>query len=260
MRTTPFLFSILAATLISAGAVTAHAAEGVFYDPSNAASPTGKTIGYELNRTIGCPGRPLDGTPCPVPKPVDSDGDGVVDDKDKCPNTPAGRKVNADGCELDTDGDGIVDGDDKCPTVYAKTADGCPLPVAAKPEPAPIAALAPEPAPAPKKLVLEGVNFDYDKATLRQEDLAIIDRDAAGLEKWGNVNIEVAGHTDSRGSDAYNMELSRQRAEAVRNYLISKGIAADRLTAKGYGESQPVADNDTDEGRFKNRRVELIAQ
>jgi OOP family OmpA-OmpF porin len=106
--------------------------------------------------------------------------------------------------------------------------------------------------------VLEGVNFDFDKATLRQEDLAIIDNNAADLDKWGNVNIEVAGHTDSRGSDEYNMILSQQRAEAVRNHLISKGIAADRLTAKGYGESQPVADNDTDEGRFKNRRVELI--
>jgi len=258
MRTTPFLLNTLGAILVSAGVVTAHAAEGVFYDPSNAASPTGKTIGHELYRTIGCPGQALLGTPCPVPKPVDSDGDGVFDDKDKCPDTPAGRKVNADGCELDTDGDGIVDGNDKCPTVYAKTADGCPLPVAATPAPAPAAALAPEPAPTPRKLVLEGVNFDFDKAALRQEDLAIIDRDAADLDKWGNVNIEVAGHTDNRGSDKYNMNLSQQRAEAVRNYLISKGIAADRLTAKGYGESQPVADNDTDEGRFKNRRVELI--
>jgi outer membrane protein OmpA-like peptidoglycan-associated protein len=72
------------------------------------------------------------------------------------------------------------------------------------------------------------------------------------------VNIEVAGHTDSRGSDAYNIKLSQRRAEAVRDYLISKGIAADRLSAKGYGESQPVADNATDEGRFKNRRVELV--
>lgn len=217
MRTTPLLFSILAATLISAGAVTAHAAEGVFYDPTNAASPDGYTTGYELKRTIGCPGRGLMDTPCPVPAP------------------PA-------------------------PVAEAPAPAPAPTPAyVAPPAPAPVA-VAPEPAPAPKKLVLEGVNFDYDKSTLRQEDLAIIDRDAAGLEKWGNVTIEVAGHTDSRGSDEYNMVLSRERAEAVRNYLISKGIAADRLIAKGYGESQPVADNDTDEGRFKNRRVELIAQ
>ncbi len=209
MRTTPLLFSTLAAVLMSAGAVTAYAAEGDFYDPSNAASPTGKTIGHELYRTIGCPGRDLLGKPCPVPAQIAA----------------------------------------------------APGPVAVAPvAPAPAyVAPAPTPAPAPpQKLVLEGVNFDFDKATLRQEDIAIIDRDVTSLDKWGNVNIEVAGHTDSRGSDAYNMNLSQQRAEAVRNYLVSKGIAAERLSAKGYGESQPVAGNVTDEDRFKNRRVELV--
>jgi outer membrane protein OmpA-like peptidoglycan-associated protein len=202
---------------MSAGVVTAYAAEGVFYDPSNAASPTGKTIGYELYRTIGCPGRQLLDTPCPVPAP---------------------------------------------PAAVTAAAEPAPAPepaYVAPPAPAPAAYVAPVPMP-PQKLVLEGVNFDFDKATLRQEDIAIIDKDVTGLDKWGNVNIEVAGHTDSRGSDKYNMKLSQRRAEAVRNYLISKGIAADRLTAKGYGESQPIADNATDEGRFKNRRVELIEQ
>lgn len=212
MRTTPLLFSTLAAVLMSAGAVTAYAAEGVFYDPSNAASPTGKTIGHELYRTIGCPGRELLGKPCPVPAP---------------------------------------------PAQIAAASE--PVAVApAAPAPAYVAP-APTPAPAPpQKLVLEGVNFDFDKATLRQEDIAAIDRDVASLDTWGNANIEVAGHTDSRGSDAYNMKLSQQRAEAVRNYLVGKGIAADRLSAKGYGESQPVASNATDEDRFKNRRVELV--
>lgn len=217
MRTTPLLVSTLGAILMSAGVVTAYAAEGVFYDPSNAASPTGKTIGYELYRTIGCPGRQLLDTPCPVPAP---------------------------------------------PAAVTAAAEPAPAPepaYVAPPAPAPAAYVAPVPTP-PQKLVLEGVNFDFDKATLRQEDIAIIDKDVTGLDKWGNVNIEVAGHTDSRGSDKYNMKLSQRRAEAVRNYLISKGIAADRLTAKGYGESQPVADNATDEGRFKNRRVELIEQ
>lgn len=218
MRTTPLLVSTLGAILMSAGVVTAYAAEGVFYDPSNAASPTGKTIGYELYRTIGCPGRQLLDTPCPVPAP------------------PAAV------------------------TAAAEPAPPAPEPAyVAPPAPAPAAYVAPVPVP-PQKLVLDGVNFDFDKATLRQEDIAIIDKDVTGLDKWGNVNIEVAGHTDSRGSDKYNMKLSQRRAEAVRNYLISKGIAADRLTAKGYGESQPVADNATDEGRFKNRRVELIEQ
>ncbi|MFZ3042418.1 MAG: OmpA family protein [Thiobacillus sp.] len=213
MRTTPFLFSILGATLISAGAISAHAAEGVYYDPSNAASAEGKTVGYELYRTIGCPGKQLLDAPCKVPAPVPVPA-------------PAPEQV-----------------------VAAE-------PVAA-PEPAPVyVAPAPEPA-APQKLVLEGVNFDFDKATLRQEDIGSLDNNVATLKTWGDVDIEVAGHTDSMGSDAYNMKLSQQRAEAVRNFLISRGVAADRLTAKGYGESQPVADNATEEGRYKNRRVEL---
>ena len=233
--------------------------------------PNRKTVGHELYGTIGCPGRGLLDKPCEIPVERDSDGDGVLDSKDKCPgtpagrkvnaagceldsdgdgavdgndrcpNTPAGRKVNAEGCELDSDGDGIVDGDDKCPTVYAKTADGCPLPAAA-----------------PQPLQLQGVHFDFDKATLRPESLTVLDEDVAALSKWGDVKVEVAGHTDSKGSDAYNLNLSQRRAEAVRNYLIGKGIAAERLTAKGYGESQPVADNATDEGRAKNRRVELV--
>jgi outer membrane protein OmpA-like peptidoglycan-associated protein len=214
MRTTPFLFSILGATLISAGAINAHAAEGVYYDPSNAASSTGKTVGHELYRTIGCPGKQLLDAPCKVPAPA-------------------------------------------VPVAAAEPmAAPAPAPAYVAPAPAPVAYVAPEPA-APQKLVLEGVNFDFDKATLRQEDAADLDKNVEALKAWGDVDIEVAGHTDSMGSDAYNMKLSQQRAEAVRNFLISRGVAADRLTAKGYGESQPVADNATEEGRFKNRRVEL---
>jgi OOP family OmpA-OmpF porin len=269
----------MGATLISAGAVSAHAAEGHYYDPTNAASSKeGKTIGYELFKTIGCPGKQLLDAPCKEPKPVDSDGDGVVDGKDKCPTTPAGRKVdangceldgdgdgvvdaldkcpttpagrkvNAEGCELDSDGDGIVDALDKCPTVFAKTADGCPV------------AVVPEPVPMPKKLVLEGVNFDNDKATLRPESSAILDKAAAALKEWGDVKVEVAGYTDDRSTDEHNLKLSQNRAETVRSYLISNGVDANRLTAKGYGESQPIADNNTEEGRFKNRRVELVPQ
>jgi OOP family OmpA-OmpF porin len=172
---------------------------------------------------------------------LDSDGDGVVDGLDKCPGTPAGRKVNADGCEIDTDGDGLVDGVDKCPTVFAKTADGCP-PAAVE----------------PKTLTLEGVNFNYDEAVLLPEAAGVLDNAAATLKEWGDAKVEVAGHTDSMGSDAYNMDLSQRRANAVRDYLIGKGIAADRLTAKGYGESRPVAENETEKGRYMDRRVELV--
>jgi outer membrane protein OmpA-like peptidoglycan-associated protein len=210
MRTTPFLISILGATLISVGVVSAYAVENDFYDPSNAASPTGKTIGHELFGTIGCPGRELLGKPCPIPAPE--------------------------------------------PVAAAQPE---PAPVAAVTEPAsaPLAAAA-EPARA-APLVLDGVKFDFDKADIRPEDHAKLDRDVANLKEWGDVKVEVAGHTCSIGTDDYNLGLSQRRAESVRNYLIDKGIPADRLTARGYGESQPVAANATDEGRIENRRVEL---
>lgn len=210
MHPIPFLFSVLGATLI-AGVVTAHAADAPFYNPANAASPTGFTTGYELFRTIGCPGRELLGVPCPVPLP------------------PA-------------------------PPVAAPE----PAPLAAVTEPAPLAPVA-EPAPA-MTLVLEGVNFDFDKAVIRPEDYAKLDQNVVTLKEWGDVDVEVAGHTCNIGTEDYNLGLSQRRAEAVRNYLISKGVSADRLTAKGYGESQPAVSNATREGRAQNRRVELVRQ
>lgn len=232
MRTTSLISAILGAVLLSAGMVSAHAAQGVFYDPSNAASPTGFTIGHELYRTIGCPGRQLLDTPCPV---LDSDGDGVYDYMDKCPDTPRGVKVDK---------------------------DGCPLPVAAAPEPAPAPAAVPVPAPAapPRTLELRGANFDFDRSVIRPADVEVLDKSAVTLKEWGDVKVEVAGHTDSVGTDEYNQGLSLRRAESVRNFLISKGIAADRLSIMGYGESRPVADNATADGRFMNRRVELVPQ
>lgn len=228
------------------------------------------------NRLDQCPNTPrgakVDARGCPL----DSDGDGVFDGLDQCPDTPAGVKVDARGCPLDSDGDGIPDYKDKCPTVPAPgTVDGCPLdsdgdgiPDAVDkcptvPAPGTVDGCPPkaeEPAPLPKKLVLEGVNFDNDSAALRPDAIAILDQAAATLKEWGEVKVEVAGHTDSVSSDAYNQKLSERRAEAVRAYLIGKGVAAERLTAKGYGEAQPIADNTTAEGRAKNRRVELIPQ
>lgn len=195
--------------------------------------------------------------------PADTDGDGVADRNDLCPGTPAGTKVDAKGCPVDTDGDGLTDDKDKCPTVYAKTADGCPpppppLPVVQEPTPAPEPA--PVPVEAPKKLILEGVNFDNDRATLRPEAYGILDQAAETLKQWGNVKVEVAGHTDSVASEGYNAVLSEKRAQTVCDYLIKKGIEASRLIPVGFGESQPIADNETEEGRFKNRRVELIPQ
>jgi OOP family OmpA-OmpF porin len=297
MRVSPLVFNVLGAAIISAGLASAQAAEGKYYDPTNVASPKTNTIGYELYRTIGCPGKQLLDAGCPdgdadgdgvkdskdkcptTPKgrkvnaegcELDGDGDGVVDALDKCPTTPKGRKVNADGCELDSDGDGVVDALDKCPTTpkgHKVNAQGCELDsdgdgvIDANDKcptvPAPGTA---DGCPVPKKLVLEGVNFDNDKATLRPEAYGILDKAAATLKEWGDAKVEVAGHTDSRSDDDYNQKLSQRRAEAVRSYLIGKGVAADRLTAKGYGEANPVADNESEEGRFKNRRVELVPQ
>jgi OOP family OmpA-OmpF porin len=227
------------------------------------------------NRMDQCPNTPTGAKVDTKGCPLDSDGDGVFDGLDQCPATPAGVKVTGNGCPVDTDGDGIADYKDKCPTVPAPgTPEGCPLdtdgdgvldakdacPTVAAPGTAdgcpPKAA---EPA-APKKLTLDGVNFDNDSAKLRPESTAVLDNAAATLKEWGEVRVEVAGHTDSTSSDEYNVDLSQRRADAVRAYLIDKGVAADRLTAKGYGEANPVADNATEEGRFKNRRVELVPQ
>jgi OOP family OmpA-OmpF porin len=105
---------------------------------------------------------------------------------------------------------------------------------------------------------LEGVYFDFDKATIKPEGKAVLDEAAALLNKHERVVVEVAGHTDSVGSDAYNQGLSERRANSVKDYLTAQGVTATRLTAKGYGEAQPVASNDTKEGRAENRRVELI--
>jgi len=108
-----------------------------------------------------------------------------------------------------------------------------------------------------KPVVLEGVNFKSNRSTLLPESETILDKVAGSLLANPDVNVEVGGHSDSDGNDVYNMKLSEARASAVRNYLIKKGVPADRLTARGYGETHPIADNATPEGKAKNRRVEL---
>ncbi len=130
-----------------------------------------------------------------------------------------------------------------------------PAPVVAAPVPPP-----PPPAPMRKKIVLRGVNFDYDKATLQPAGRPILDEAAEILKANPDVNVEVRGFTDSRGSDAYNQRLSERRAQTVKNYLVSRGVSPSRLTTRGYGESDPVATNETEAGRAQNRRVELIPQ
>ena len=130
------------------------------------------------------------------------------------------------------------------------------------PAPAPVAVAEPEPTPPPapvtETVVLKGVNFCNDCDALSPEAKAILDADAMAIVKHHpNATFEVAGHTDSNASDAYNLNLSQRRASNVRSYLVQQGVNGDSMTAQGYGESQPVADNSTAAGRAENRRVEL---
>ena len=146
---------------------------------------------------------------------------------------------------------------------------GVSIPIGARPQAAPAARPVPEvaaplpaptPAPAPvtETVVLKGVNFCFDCTTLSPEAEAILDGNAMALiKKRPDATFEIAGHTDAKGSDAYNLRLSQRRAEAVRDYLVQQGVEPSRMTAVGYGESQPVADNATEAGRAQNRRVEL---
>jgi OOP family OmpA-OmpF porin len=182
-------------------------------------------------------GAKVDATGCEP----DSDGDGVSDSRDQCPNTPAGTKVDEKGCELDGDGDGILDSQYKCPdTPKGERVDatGCPF---------------------NKELLLQGVKFATNSADLLPESIPVLDRAVATLKRYPEVNVEVAGHTDSRGADAYNQQLSARRAESVLKYLKDGGVT-NTLTSRGYGEREPIASNDTDEGRLQNRRVVLRPQ
>ena len=227
-----------------------------------------------------CPGTPLgekvDATGCPLPK--DSDGDGVLDNKDQCPDTPKGDKVDASGCPLpkDSDGDGVTDDLDKCPaTPRSEKVDkhGCPLPKDSDGDgvtddldkcPGTAAGTKVDRNGCPQlfdetkaSFVLEGVNFASGKADLTPEAREVLDRVVTSLAAYPEIRVEVAGHTDNKGSRALNTRLSQKRADAVKNYLAGAGISPDRLVAKGYGPDKPIATNDTEEGRAQNRRTEL---
>ncbi len=192
-----------------------------------------------VDRLDECPGTPqgvaVDERGCEL----DDDGDGVGNSRDRCPGTPAGAKVDQYGCELDSDGDGVVDSMDKCPN----TAPGTPVDNTG-------CVLAAE-----YKLI--GVNFEFDSAKLTADSTAKLDEAMKILQRHTDLKVEVAGHTDSQGNDAYNQGLSERRAQAVADYLIGKGANAGNITVKGYGETQPVMDNGTEAGRAANRRVEF---
>lgn len=172
----------------------------------------------------------------------DSDGDGVPDDKDKCPGTPKGVAVDEHGCGIDSDGDGVPDYEDACPGTPRGTpvdTRGCET---------------------IKKIVVSDVNFDFDRATIKPEGESILNAAAEQIKQNSAAvkSVSVSGHTDSTGPEAYNQALSERRANAVKSYLEGKGVTD--VSAKGMGESSPVADNATREGRAKNRRVEIDVQ
>jgi OOP family OmpA-OmpF porin len=139
--------------------------------------------------------------PAPPPAPRDSD------DRDRCPDTPPGVAVDADGC------------------------------------------------PRRGSATLQGVTFEFNSAVLTSASRPVLDMLAADLKRYPRLKIELQGHTDSVGNDAYNLRLSEKRAQAVRDYLVSQGVGEQQLTARGFGENVPVADNTTEDGRAQNRRV-----
>jgi len=165
----------------------------------------------------------------------DSDGDGVPDDEDECPDTPPGIQVDAVGCAGDSDGDGVTDDIDMClgtPKGAIVDHRGC--------------------------WVVKGVKFDYKKWDVKPQFNTNLDNIIDILKNTPDLNIRVEGHTDNIGSEKYNLNLSKKRAESIKAYLVGKGIDESRITSIGYGFSKPRAGNDTKEGRALNRRAELI--
>jgi len=181
---------------------------------------------------------------------MDSDGDGVPDSRDACPGTPRGAPVDEKGCPKDSDGDGVYDYMDLCPDTPRGTPvdkNGCPLPRASKSAEVTAAGT----------WIYRDVQFEINKSELRPSAYRVLDEIVEVMEEQPNLRIEVQGHTDSTGARAYNQKLSERRAQSVVDYLKKEGIAANRMSAKGYGMDQPMDTNATTEGRARNRRVEI---
>jgi outer membrane protein OmpA-like peptidoglycan-associated protein len=199
-----------------------------------------------------CPDEPedrdgfQDGDGCPDP---DNDGDGITDKLDRCPSEAEDKDSfeDDDGCpDPDNDKDTIVDASDKCPNEPGVAPDGCPkkynLVVVTE----------------TKIELKQTVFFDTNRATIKPASFGLLDEVAQALKDNPKIKVEIQGHTDSQGLDAFNLQLSQKRADAVRVYLIKRSITSDRLAAKGYGEGVPIADNRTAAGRGQNRRVEFV--
>jgi len=219
-----------------------HALHGIEH-PDCMADADGDGVADAMDKCPGTPeGTQVDAEGCAVAK--DSDGDGVVDSKDNCPGTPAGSEVDATGCVIvaaapaDSDGDGVIDSQDQCPGT----------PAGAKVNAVGCA----------EKIVMQNLNFENNSSVLTTESKRSLDTLVESMK--GNPNIQhvtITGHTDGSGTTSYNQMLSEKRANAVRDYFISGGADGSKLTAQGAGETTPVASNSTREGRANNRRVEF---
>jgi len=173
----------------------------------------------------------------------DADFDLVPDYADSCLNTPARAVVDIRGCEKisngDQDGDGVPDAQDRCPSTLPQMpvdVNGCAT---------------------QSTVVLPRVQFELDSDKLRLGSLQVLDRAVQSLRNRPDLVVEIGGHTDYQGSQAYNLDLSNRRAESVKRYLVSQNVSPAQLRTRGYGELQPIATNRTLSGRAKNRRVEL---
>ena len=218
---------ILSVAVIAAFSCNAHSGDGPYWTDVNGNIVRSATTG-ECIRSInwtpedvieGCDGKPVQPKPtaktapaAAVPlvaaAPADSDGDGVPDDVDKCPDSPTDKPVDADGCTI-------------------------------------------------VSVVLENVQFESNSSELTAGSSESLDKVVNAMSEYDQLRIEIQAHTDNMGEASYNLSLSEKRANSVRDYLIAKGVAANRMEVKGYGETQPISDNSTRDGRAKNRRVEL---
>ncbi len=223
-----------AGALVGAGLGAIFCAPGVVLD--------GDQDGVE-DKKDDCPYTPLGTAVNEVGCSLDDDKDGVANTIDQCPNTPAGAKVDVTGCEIitDQDGDGVLDEADQCPDTIAGTAVnavGCDENVA---------------------IVLDGVFFEYKSFDLTADSKVLLNKIASKLIA-ADAQVLVAGHTDSVGGNAYNIKLSDKRAASVKDHLIAQGVSEQSISSQGFGEDNPIATNNTDEGRAKNRRVEMQIQ
>ena len=205
--------------------------------------------------TDKCPSTPrgikVDMSGCPA----DSDRDGIMDVEDKCPDTKMGIKVDARGCPADSDGDGVIDTDDRCPTVMGDAGNnGCPV-------------VKEIPKAVPKRLQFakRTLNFDNGIAVLKASAYPMLDEVASIIKEYTDYTLRISAHTDAMEKNPgsvskkkeSNLPLSQSRVDAVKSYLLGKGVPESRIEATAYGSSKPVSSSKSVSGRGQNRRVEL---